>query len=65
MIIFRGLYGLKSSGTYWIKMFAETLRDKGFVTMVADPEVYIRQARKYNGEDYYELLLVYVDYVLW
>ena len=45
-------------------MFAETLRDKGFVPMVADPEVYIRQARKYNGEDYYELLLVYLDDVL-
>ena len=35
-----------------------------FVPKVADPDVYRIQARKTNGEDYYELLLLYVDDVL-
>ena len=32
--------------------------------MVADQDVYRIQVKKPNGEDYYELLLVYVDDVL-
>ncbi|GFH62125.1 hypothetical protein CTEN210_18601 [Chaetoceros tenuissimus] len=35
-----------------------------FVPTEADPDVYIRQASKANGELYYEMLLVYVDDIL-
>ena len=45
-------------------VFAETLRNTDFVPTVADTDVYSIQVRKPNGEDYYGLLLVYVDYVL-
>ena len=45
-------------------MSVDTFCDMYFVPNVADPYVYRRQARKPNGEDYYELLLVYVYYVL-
>ena len=31
-----------------------------FVPTLADPDIYTRRARNPNGEDYYELLLVYV-----
>ena len=35
-----------------------------FVPTVADPDFYHRRVMKYNGEEYYELLLLYVDDVL-
>ena len=44
--------------------FRGTLRDMDFVPTVADPEISHRRVRKPNFEDYYELLLVYMDYVL-
>ena len=64
MVMVRDLYWLKSSGAVWRTMFEETLRNTNFVPTVADPDVYRIQARKTNGEDYYELLLLYVDDVL-
>ena len=64
MVVVRALYGLKSSGASWRAMFAETLSEMGFVPTQADPDVYRRRARKPSGEEYYELLLVYVDDVL-
>ena len=35
-----------------------------FVRTVDDPEIYTRRSRKPNGEDYYELLIVYVYDIL-
>ena len=46
-------------------MFSGTLRNIDYVPMLDDPGVYHIRARKPNGEDYYELLLVYVDDVLY
>ena len=45
-------------------MFANTLCDMNFVLTVAYPNFFSRRARKTNGEDDYELLLVYVGNVL-
>jgi hypothetical protein len=64
MVVTRALYGLKSSGASWRAMFAETLTSMGFEPTQADPDAYRRRARKPDGTDYYELLLVYVDDVL-
>jgi hypothetical protein len=61
LLFVRALYGLKSSGAAWRAMLAKDMR---FVPTEADPDVYIRQASKANGELYYEMLLVYVDDVL-
>ena len=57
-------YGLKSSGIAWVTIFAETLRDMDFVPTVNDPYLYCRQVRKPNGENHFELLLLYVDDIL-
>jgi hypothetical protein len=64
MIIVRALYGLKSSGAAWRAMFAETLADLGFKSTKADPDVWIREAVKPDGFEYYEMVLVYVDDIL-
>ena len=45
-------------------MFADTLRNMDFVPMVSDPDVYRRRETNPNGEEYYELLLLYGDGVL-
>jgi hypothetical protein len=42
LIVTRALYGLKSSGAAWRAEFAGTLRDMGFVSTKADPDVWIR-----------------------
>lgn len=41
-----------------------TSPEMGFKDTRADPNVYIRRARKDDGYEYYEMLLVYVDDVL-
>jgi hypothetical protein len=59
LIVTRALYGLKSSGAAWRAEFAGTLRDMGFTSTKADPDVWIRSAT-----DHYEMILVYVDDIL-
>ena len=41
-----------------------TLRDMGFKSCLADPDVYLRPATRPDGHEYYEYILVYVDDVL-
>ena len=64
MVVVLALYGLKSSGAYWRAMFADTLLTMKFIATQAVPDVYRRKSSKPDGEEYYELLLVYVDDVL-
>ena len=59
LIVTRALYGLKSSGAAWRADLAATLRDIGFISTLADPDVWIRSAGTH-----YEMLLVYVDDIL-
>ena len=56
LLVFKALYGLRSSGLRWHERFADTLRDMGFKPSKADPDVWMRQ----NG-DHYEYIAVYVD----
>lgn len=63
-IIVRALYGLKSSGAMWRTHFAATLRDLGFTSSLADPDVWLRPSELPNGDEYYEYILVYVDDLL-
>ena len=60
----RALYGLKSSGASWRATLMVTLYDMGFVDTQADACVLRRKRRKETGEEYYELILVYVDDIL-
>ena len=63
-IINMALYGLKSSGASFCSLLTETLQDLNYVPSKADPYVYIRQAVKPNGFEYYEYVLCYVDNIL-
>jgi hypothetical protein len=63
-VVVRALYSLKSAGASWRATLAQALRDIGFVSTIADPDVWIRPAARDDGYEYYEMLLVYVDDVL-
>jgi hypothetical protein len=63
-LIRKALYGLKSSGFSWRTIMSQTIGNIGYRTTIADPDVYIREATKRNGDKYYEYLLVYVDDIL-
>ena len=64
VLIVRALYGLKSSGARWHEHMAKTLREAGFESSKADPDVWMRKATKPDGFQYYEYVLCYVDDVL-
>ena len=59
LILTRALYGLKSSGAAWRADLAGTLRDLGYSSTQADPDVWIKVMN-----DHYEMVLVYVDDIL-
>jgi hypothetical protein len=56
LVIFKALYGLRSSGLRWHERFADCLRDMGFEPFKAEPDIWMRP----NG-DVYEYIGVYVD----
>ncbi len=56
LIIFKALYGLRTSGLRWHERFADCLRDMGFIPCKAEPDIWMRQ----NG-DTYEYIGVYVN----
>ena len=60
----RGLYELKIFEAACRTFFAKTLSYLIFFPTVADTDIYHRQVRNPNGEEYYELLLVNADDVL-
>jgi Reverse transcriptase (RNA-dependent DNA polymerase) len=63
-IIVKALYGLKTSAYAWRSHLAETLRDLGYESCVADNDVWMRKASKPDGFEYYEYVLVYTDDIL-
>lgn len=56
LVISRALYGLRSSSSRWADRMADVLRDLGFQSCKAEPDVWLRP----NG-DVYEYVAVYVD----
>ncbi len=64
IIIIRALYGLKSSGARWREHMAQTLRNAGFKSSLADPDIWLRAAVKPDGTKIYEYVLCYVDDVI-
>lgn len=63
-VLVRALYGLKSAGASWRTTLANVLRDLGYESTKADPDVWIRPAMRDDGFEYYEMLFVYVDDIL-
>jgi hypothetical protein len=56
--VVRALYGLKSSDAAWRDMFNSTVLEMGFVSTIADPDVYCRPNAKGDGFTYYKYMLV-------
>ena len=56
LIIYKALYGLKSSGARWHEKLVDSLRDLGFRQSKADADVWMRQ-----DSDVYEYIAVYTD----
>ena len=56
LVIYKALYGLKSSGRRWHEKLYDTLRSMGFTPSKADGDVWMRRV---NG--LYEYIAVYVD----
>ncbi len=65
MIIKKALYGLKSSGAAFRAHLAETFYDINYQPTRGDPDVWIRPATQPDGFEYYEVVLVYVDDILY
>jgi hypothetical protein len=56
LVIFKALYGLRTSGLRWHERFADCLRDMGFEPSKSELDIWMRK----NG-DIYEYIAVYVD----
>ena len=64
-IIVRALYGLKSAGASWRAHLSSVIQDElKYKTSKADPDMYMKQKVRSNGEEYYAYLIVYVDDLL-
>jgi hypothetical protein len=58
------LYGLKSSGAAWKAHLAEVLHDLGYVSSLADPNVWFHAETKDDGFKHYAYVLVCIDDIL-
>jgi hypothetical protein len=64
VVITRALYGLRSSGKAWRDHMAQTLRDGGYTSCKADPDVWMRAKTRPDGFQYWSYVLVYTDDIL-
>jgi transposase len=61
-IIVRALYGLKSAGAAFRNHLAACMRDLGYTSCVADPDVWMKaEVRPSDGVHYWSYVLLYVD----
>ena len=60
-IIAKALHGLRSSGRSFRDFLALNMREMGFVSSKADPDLWMRGAMKPNGDAVYEYVISYVD----
>src|SRR6476620_3695600 len=56
LVIYKALYGLRTSGARWHEHFSDTLRDIGFSPSFADPDVWMKDCGTH-----YEYIGVFVD----
>ena len=56
LIIYKALYGLRTSGLNWHESFADCLRAMDFLPCKAEPDIWMREQ---GGK--YEYIAVYVD----
>jgi hypothetical protein len=56
LVIYKALYGLRTSGQRWHERFAKCLKEMGFKPSKSEPDIWMRR----NG-DVYEYIATYVD----
>ena len=56
-IVSKAFYGLKSTDTLFRSFLTKKFDSMGFISCVADPDVWRRPATKYNGDRYYEYIM--------
>ena len=61
LIIFKALYGLKSSGKRFHELLSACLRELGFKPSKADPNIYMREGLNRKGEEVWEYVATYVN----
>jgi hypothetical protein len=60
-LIHRAIYGGKSAGKDFRNHLRSCMRHLDFVSCPADPDVWMRPAKKSDGSEYYEYILLYTD----
>jgi len=60
-LIHRALYGGKSAGRDFRNHLRGCMRHLDFVSCPADPDVWMRPAKRSDGSEYYEYILLYTD----
>ena len=60
-LIHRALYGGKTAGRDFRNHLRSCMRHLSFKSCPADPDVWMRPAKKSDGTEYYEYVLLYVD----
>ena len=63
-LIHRALYGGKTAGRDFRNHLRSCMRHLDFESCLADPDVWMRPAKKSDGSEYYEYILLYTDDVL-
>ena len=64
-IVKRALYGLKSSGASFRNHLADCMRELGYQSCRADPDLWLKaETRPTDGFKYYSYILLYVDDIL-
>ncbi len=62
--IVRALYGGKSAGADYWRHVRKAMKELGFTSCLADPDVWLRAAQKEDGTKYYQYVLLYTDDIL-
>ena len=61
-LVVRALYGLKSAGSSFINNPAECMRNIGYSSFLADPDLWFKEEKRpSDGAKYYAYFLLYVD----
>ena len=64
-LIVRALYGLKSAGAAFRAHLAKGMRQMGYTSCLADPDLWMKaEVRPDDGFEYYSYILCYVDDIL-
>ena len=61
VLIVRALYGLRSSGKAFRDYLANNLREMGYSSSKADPDLWMKADTKTDGTEYYHYVICYVD----